>query len=159
MWAWIDQTSFFKFLRLPFREKKWTACKKWKRNGKKFNFYLNLFLVSRINYSRNWKFFYQSCVKSTWNCAWNLAFSCIYLTYCMEYVWKSSLWIGIFQRATQRARILLTDNTQSGGSCSVNYYYSVKTRWGGQCTPTTTSQPEYPREKNETHFINWARHK
>ena len=30
--------------------------------------------------------------------------SCIYLTYCMEYVWKSSLWIGIFQRATQRAR-------------------------------------------------------
>ena len=27
--------------------------------------------------------------------------SCIYLTYCMEYLWKSSLWIGIFQRATQ----------------------------------------------------------
>ena len=27
--------------------------------------------------------------------------SCIYLTYCMEYVWKSSLWISIFQRATQ----------------------------------------------------------
>ena len=48
--------------------------------------------------------------------------SCIYLTYCMEYVWKSSLWIGIFQRATQRARILLTDNIQSGGSYSVNYY-------------------------------------
>ena len=23
----------------------------------------------------------------------------IYLTYCLEYVWKSSLWIGIFQRA------------------------------------------------------------
>ena len=48
--------------------------------------------------------------------------SCIYLTYCMEYVRKSSLWIGIFQRPTQRARILLTDNIQSGGSCSVNYY-------------------------------------
>ena len=41
--------------------------------------------------------------------------SCFYLTYCMEYVWKSSLWMGIFQRATQRARILLTDNIQSGG--------------------------------------------
>ena len=27
--------------------------------------------------------------------------SCIYLTYCMEYAWKSSSWIGIFQRATQ----------------------------------------------------------
>ena len=50
-------------------------------------------------------------------------FSCTYLTYCMEYVWTSSLWIGIFQRATQRARILLTDNIQSGGSCSVNSYY------------------------------------
>ena len=34
----------------------------------------------------------------------------------MEYVWKSSLWIGIFQRATQRARILLTDNIQSGAA-------------------------------------------
>ena len=29
---------------------------------------------------------------------------------------------GIFQRATQQARILLADNKQSGGSCSVNYY-------------------------------------
>ena len=28
--------------------------------------------------------------------------SCIYLTYCMEYEWTSSLWIGIFQRATPR---------------------------------------------------------
>ena len=42
--------------------------------------------------------------------------SCIYLTYCMEYVWTSSLWIGIFQRAAQRARILLTDNIQSGAA-------------------------------------------
>ena len=49
--------------------------------------------------------------------------SCIYLTYCMEYAWKSSLWIGIFQRAKQRARILLTDNIQSGDSCSVNRDY------------------------------------
>ena len=47
--------------------------------------------------------------------------SCIYLTYCMEYMWKSSLCIGIFERAKQRARILLTNNIQSGGSCSVNY--------------------------------------
>ena len=28
--------------------------------------------------------------------------SCIYLTYFMEYVWKSSLWIGIFQSYTTR---------------------------------------------------------
>ena len=37
----------------------------------------------------------------------------------------SSLWIAIFQRATQRARILFTDNIQNGGSCSVNFYYTV----------------------------------
>ena len=42
--------------------------------------------------------------------------SCIYLTHCIEYGWKSSLWIGISQRATQRARILLTDNIQSGAA-------------------------------------------
>ena len=45
----------------------------------------------------------------------------IYVTCGMEYVWKSSLWMGIFQRATQQARILLTDNIKSRGSCSVNY--------------------------------------
>ena len=33
----------------------------------------------------------------------------------MKYVWKSSLWIGIFQGATQRPSI--TDNIQSGGAC------------------------------------------
>ena len=30
--------------------------------------------------------------------------------------------IDIFQRATQRPRILLTDNIESWGSCGVNYY-------------------------------------
>ena len=44
--------------------------------------------------------------------------SCFYLTYCMECVWKSWLWISIFQRATERPRILLTDNIQSRGCCS-----------------------------------------
>ena len=59
----------------------------------------------------------QICVnrKSNWNRAWNLAFPVFILTYCMEYVWKSSSRIGIFQRATQRPRILLTDNIQMGG--------------------------------------------
>ena len=46
--------------------------------------------------------------------------SCLYLTYCMEYDWKSLLRIGIFQRATQRPRILLNDSIKSGGSFSVN---------------------------------------
>ena len=60
--------------------------------------------------------------KSNWNrLLVEPCVSCIYLTYCMEYIWKSSLWIGIFQRAKQRARILLSDNIQSGGSFSVNY--------------------------------------
>ena len=39
--------------------------------------------------------FWSKLCKLNWNCAWNLAFPV--LTYCMEYVWKSSLWIGIFQ--------------------------------------------------------------
>ena len=51
--------------------------------------------------------------------------SCIYLTYYIEYVWKSSLWIGLFQRATQRARMLLTDNIQRGGSCVVSTITSI----------------------------------
>lgn len=71
--------------------------------------------------------------KNSWNsecfdikvlnqCAWNIAFPAfIYLTYLMEYVWKSSLCINTFQRTSQRPRIKLTDNTESGDSCSVNY--------------------------------------
>ena len=66
--------------------------------------------------------FWSKLCKSNWNSVWNLAFAVFTLTYCMEYVWKSSIRIGIFQRATQRAKILLTGNTQSGGSSSVNYY-------------------------------------
>ena len=55
---------------------------------------------------------------------WNLVFPVFTLTHCMECVWKSSLWIGIFQRATQRPRTQLTDNIQRGRSCfsCVNYY-------------------------------------
>ena len=67
--------------------------------------------------------FWSKLCKSNWNSVWNLAFAVFTLTYFMEHVWKSSIRIGIFQRATQRARILLTGNTQSGGSSSVNYYY------------------------------------
>ena len=39
--------------------------------------------------------------------------------YCMEYVWTSSLWIGIFQRELHTEQEYYI---QSGGSCSVNYY-------------------------------------
>ena len=45
--------------------------------------------------------------------------SCIYLTYCMKYMWKYSLWIGIFQRATRQARILLTNNIQIRAGAAV----------------------------------------
>ena len=59
--------------------------------------------------------------------------SCIYLTCYMEYLWKSSLWIGIFQRDTERARILSTDNIRSRGSCSVNYYWFTATNHIKHC--------------------------
>ena len=95
-----------------FRQIKWTECKKWRWNCEKFNFKLNLFLWFRINYSRNWECFDQSCVNPTENVHGTLRFLYLSHLYCMEYVWKS----------TQRARIVLTDNVQRGGSCSVNYY-------------------------------------
>ena len=64
--------------------------------------------------------FWSNLCKSNWNCAWNLAFiSSIYLTRCIEYVWSSSLWIGIFQRATQGTRILYTERGQKPAKRSV----------------------------------------
>ena len=66
--------------------------------------------------------FWSKLCKSSWNCAWNLAFpefiSPIVWNMCEHLHYE----IGIFQRATQRARILLPDNIQNGGSCSVNHY-------------------------------------
>ena len=49
----------------PARQIKWTECKKWKRNSEKFNFWLNIFLWFRINYSRNWECLDQCCVSRT----------------------------------------------------------------------------------------------
>ena len=64
----------------------------------------------------------KAVYKSNRNCAWNLAFpefiSPIVWNMCEHLHYE----IGIFQRATQRARILLPDNIQNGGSCSVNHY-------------------------------------
>ena len=52
--ATIDQT--FIFLRLTFRQIKWTVCKKRKRNSDKLQLLIiNIFLWFRINYSRNWE--------------------------------------------------------------------------------------------------------
>ena len=53
----------------------------------------------------------------------------------MEYIWKSPLWIVIFERATTN-KILLTDDIQSGGSCSVNYYKLV---WSIEPWPFNTN--------------------
>ena len=127
-WASVNWSNLFLISKayhnygLTFRQIKWTECKNWKRNSEKFNFQLSLFLWFRINYSGAWNVLIKLC-KSNWNCAWNLAFP----VFISPIVWNMCenlrlLWIGIFQRATQRPRILLTDNILSGGSCSVNYY-------------------------------------
>ena len=96
---------------------------------KQFSPSLKLFLLKSLHFliSSSGYLWSKLCkqlgeLKLCMSCAWNFNVSRIYLTYCMEYVWKFSLRIGIFQRATQRAKILLTDNIQSGGSCSVNYH-------------------------------------
>ena len=61
--------------------------------------------------------FWSKLYKSNWNCTRNFAFP-VFISpiHGIEYEWKSSLWIRIFQRATQRGRILLTDNIQSGAA-------------------------------------------
>ena len=110
------------FLSFTFRQIKWTVCKKWKGNSKKFQLLDKSFLMVWNKLFSKLRMFWSKLCKSNWISTWNLAFPFFYLTYCMEYVWKSSLRIGIFHRATQRPGILLTDNIQSGGSYSVNYY-------------------------------------
>ena len=49
--------------------------------------------------------FWSKLCKSNRNCAWSLAFiSCICLTYCMEYVWTCSLWIGFFLKSYTKSK-------------------------------------------------------
>ena len=59
------------------------------------------------------RMFWSKLCKSTWISAWNLVFP-VFISpiICVEYVWKYSVWICIFQSASQRPGIQLTDNTQ-----------------------------------------------
>ena len=118
--AWIDQTSF-QFLRLTFWQIKWTECKKWKRNSEKFNFWLNLFLWFRINYSWNWECFDQSCVNRTETVHGTLRF--LYLSHPLYGICVK---IFIMNRYISKS-YTATKNTvdlqyTERGSCSVNYY-------------------------------------
>ena len=78
-----------------------------------------------FSYSLAWnifsqlRMFWSKLCKSTWISAWNLVFSPVFISpiLCVEYVWKYSVWICIFQSASQRPRILLTDNTQRVVDC------------------------------------------
>ena len=64
------------------------------------------------------RMFWSKLCKSTWISAWNLVFPLfISPIICVEYVWKYSVWICIFQSASQRPRILLTDSTQRVVDC------------------------------------------
>ena len=64
------------------------------------------------------RMFWSKLCKSTWISAWNLG-SPVFISpiICVEYVWKYSVWICIFQSASQWPRILLTDNTQRAVDC------------------------------------------
>ena len=80
---------------------------------KRFSPSLKLFLLKSLHFriSSSGYLWSKLCkqlgeLKLCMSCAWNLNVSRIYLTYCMEYVWKSSFRIGIFQRATQQVRML-----------------------------------------------------
>ena len=62
-----------------FRQIKWTVCKKWKRKSEKFQLLIkSLLMVENKIFSKRRRF------RS------NLAFPVFTLTYCMEYLWKSS---------------------------------------------------------------------
>ena len=64
-------------------------------------------------FSKKLRMFWSKLCKRTWISAWNLVFP-VFISpiICVGYVWKYSVWICIFQSASQRPRILLTDNTQ-----------------------------------------------
>ena len=65
--------------------------------------------------------FDQSYVNRTENVHGTLRF--LYLSHLLYGICvKIFIIIGIFQKATQRVRILLNYNIQSGGSCGVKYY-------------------------------------
>ena len=104
------------------RQIKWTECKKGKRNSEKFNFELNLLLWFRINYSRNWECFDQSCVNWTKTvhgtlrvlCWSHLLYGiCVKIFIMNQYISKSY---------TRSKNTILTDNIQSASHCKVNYY-------------------------------------
>ena len=79
---------------------------------------LNEYLKISKNSPRNVQ--YNFLRKSNWIGEWNLAFPVFISPIIVWNVWKSSLGIALFQKATKRPR-MLTDNRQSGGSYSVNY--------------------------------------
>ena len=120
--ASVNWSNVLLISKASFLAIKWTECREWKRNSEKFNFSLNLFLWVRINYSRNWECFDQSCANRTETVHGTLR--CLYVSHLLYGICVNIFLMNryVFQRATQRARILLTDNIQSGGSGSVNYY-------------------------------------
>ena len=74
--------------------------------------------ISEWNIFSKLRMFWSKLCKSTWISAWNLVFPLfISPIICVEYVWKYSVWICIFQSASQPPRILLTDNTQRVVDC------------------------------------------
>ena len=67
--------------------------------------------------------FWSKLYKSNWKCAWNLAFT-VFISLIVRNMCENLHYESVnLQRATQRARILLTDNILNGDSCSVNYYW------------------------------------
>ena len=109
MQAWINET--FEFLRLTFL-KKWKIW--WKIPTSNYYF----FIWFTINYSQNRECFDQSCVNRTESVHEILCF--LFLSHLLYGICVKILTvIGIFQRATQRPRILLTDNIQSRGCTSI----------------------------------------
>ena len=121
-----SQMSFpykISFLRLTFRKIKWTECKKCRRNSEKLNFLLNILLWFRINYSRNWECFDQSCVNRPETVHGTLSF--LYLSHllygiCVKIL--NSLWNGVLHEELHNKQEYYWPTYTERDSCCVNYY-------------------------------------
>ena len=104
-----------------FPQKKRTECKKWKRNCEKCSFQLTLFLLFRINYSRNWECFDQSYVNRTETVHWTLRF--LYLSNLLYGICVKIFIInGYISKSYTTTKNAIDRQYTEPGSCSVNYY-------------------------------------
>ena len=106
------------------------------RNSEKFNFLLNLFLWFRINYSRNWECFDQSCVNRPETVHGTLRF--LYLSHLLY-----GIWVKIFpmNRYISKSYTTSRQYTEQGQlQCQLLLVYFCIKRWHSDSGPCLNLQ-------------------